>query len=199
MKMIKGVTFLFASLLAMSSATAGIIYDEELVQQSVGKFDYASWTHELEGFTPGTAVSGSLWIDFGQEGRRTEFASIKVGDLDFEDDRLLFRSNDDLFGDLGDNSIEIVNTTSALQVSVFNTGVTRFANFFGFPFPIFNGDSFWIEKSVLTINTTGEFEPSGGEMPQPELPPISSVAEPSTLALLAAGMIGLVLIRRKAG
>ncbi len=169
--------FIFLALILIASpySYAGTITDVEDVDSftSSGWKGYStSWTHDLadQDFTEGTALSGSLAIDFGESYSQSGPTLTVVGYFDFQDDSFLFSPTDQLSVNLGKNSLFSLNLTKELDVTIYTTL-----------------GSLDILSSVLTITTS---EPTTGT-------PNVLVSEPSSLALLAFGFVGLAFCRRK--
>ncbi len=179
--MAAGTVVLFSS-----AANADVITDVEEIDQRVSGFlgfPSFSWTHTLEGFTLGTAVSGELWIDMRDDERDLcvewagfpfispcvqragEVTSVIVGIIDFLDGELFHNPNFDFLGDLGPISLLGLNTTGTLTVTLLPTG------------------DFWVGDSVLTVTTRDASE--------------VQVSEPGTLALLGLGLAGIGFATRR--
>jgi hypothetical protein len=159
-----------ALLLASSlSANAGLITDVESVNEYVGWFDNAKWTHDLNdnGFVLGSAQSATLSIEFWDDRGRFdlgELATIIVGVLDFQDGAWIYNPVNDWSQTLGINSLASLNNNGLLNVKVWSD--------FG---------DFYIGNSTLEVTTVDA----------------PSVPEPSTLGLIGFGLGALMLARRK--
>lgn len=161
--------FFTAFWLCSSQAVANVITDVEAVDAYVGHWKGISWTHDLsdQPFTLGSALSGTLTIEFSDDNKRflpdlPEFASIVVGVFDFQDEELIYKATRDWSGDLGINSLAILNGSGMLDVRVWSD--------FG---------DFHIGNSILEVVTS------------------SSIPEPVALCLLGIGLIVLGLVRTR--
>lgn len=175
------VVFLFIPF--SSQVFANVITDVEEVNSRVGYlFEGAdsreSWTHDLSdhAFTPGTALSASLSIEFSDDYDKPlnfipEFTSIIVGVIDFQDDALWYSPVSDWSGSLGFNSLLSLNINGLLDVTV--QGLI--------------GD-FLIGNSILEVTTVATAATAAA---------VAAVPEPASLFLIGMGMVGLGAARMK--
>lgn len=162
---------LVAACVVSFGAQAAVIESVVNVNQNVGLVGEHSWTHVLEGFELGSALSAELSIDFTDNPHWTDYiggnifdtATIIIGNIDFQDGAMFERPWSTWTGELGITSLEILNIAGALTVKVITTGF------------------FYIGDSTLTVNTADSV----------------SVPESSSLMLFALGLLGLVALRKR--
>lgn len=142
---VKKITVAAAFLLS-STCFAGVITDTKEVNQLVNLFSPASWTHNIldNGFALGTAQSATLSVQLKDDSKfdLPELATIVIGYFDFKDGVALYNATSDWSGSLGISSIAKLNSTGALDVSVYST----------------LGD-FIVGNSTLTVKTSDVPEP----------------------------------------
>ena len=154
-------------LLASFSAQAGVITDVKDVNTTISAFGSFDWTHDINsyGFTPGSALSATLSIEFKDKDFWPQLTSIVVGTIDFLDGAIVYNPNSEFNDSLGFKSLASLNSSGKVDVLVQS---------------LFLGE-FYIGDSTLTVFTSDT----------------ASVPESSSLALLALGLLGLVVLRRK--
>ena len=165
-----------AAVLLASSLTsnAGLITDVENVNSYVGWWQSKQWTHDIteHDFVLGSATSATLSIEFSDDSSKWldlgELATIVVGTIDFADGSLIYNPINDFSQSIGLQSLGFLNDSGSLTVKVWSD--------FG---------DFIIGKSTLEVATRDQ-----QEEPSP-------VPEPSSLALIGAGLAALTLARRK--
>lgn len=165
------VAVLIGALTMASNAAASVITD--LVEQDVyvNLLNPHSYTHNLldDGFTPGTAVDGTLAIELYDDGQGFieqffglgETALIVVDLFDFDTGDIA-NASITWTNDLGVNALASINADGMLNVTVSSLG----------------GD-FYVGNSTLTVNT-------------------QDVPAPATLWLFGLGVAALGAYRRRA-
>lgn len=161
-----------AVLLASSMASnAGLITDVESVNEYVGWFDHTKWTHDLndQGFILGSAQSATLSIQFWDDGGRFDLGEAATIVVGILD----FQDGSWIYNPVNDWSQNLgINSLANLN----SNGLLNVKVWSDF------GD-FYVGNSTLEV-TTRDQDPT-------------DVTEPSTLALLGAGLIALIWSRRK--
>jgi hypothetical protein len=125
---------------------ASVITDVESINTKVNMWEHETWVHDItDVFTLGTAVSGTLSIEFWDDSKRDglELASIIVGNIDLQDGALIYIPTTDWTGNLGVNSLASLNSSGMLSVDVWSIV----------------GD-FYIGNSTLKVITSSVPEPS---------------------------------------
>lgn len=164
--MLKKIGLTLAGLVAsVSVAHAGLIVDTVEQEHYLSTWQSFSYTHDLNdnGFTLGSAVSGTLSIDIRDDHDGSyewfELTLITVDDFDFDTDGFTFMAND-FNTSLQLKALASLNADGKLDVTVTSL----------------LGD-FYVGNSVLSV--------------------ITEVAEPGTIALIGAGLLGLFAARRR--
>lgn len=160
-----------------AATVANAIPLTDVVEQDVyvGMWDSYTYSHDLndDGFTPGSALSGNLEIQFADDTNRFdgwEIILVAVEDFDFDTDGLMFLPAT-FSSALGINALAQVNATGILDVSVYSLW----------------GD-FRVGRSVLTVDAeVGQTDPVIEQ---------ASVPEPTILALLGFGALVFGFARR---
>jgi hypothetical protein len=189
-KKIGVVSFLAGILFATTAANAIPIVDVVDTFDNNGFLhtgDSIGYTHNLldNGFITGTATGGTLEIQFSDDTSDAgiwrdesawEVILITVDNFDFDTGGLSISTTAQSFSnELEVNALAKVNSSGMLDIAITSLW----------------GD-FIIEKSILTVD--GEIT-GGGSILTSE---VSSVPEPGILGMLAIGLIGIGLARRKA-
>lgn len=170
--MLKNIGLTLIGLVAsVSVAHAGLIVDTVEQNQYLSTWQSFSYTHNLNdnGFTLGTAISGTLSIDVMDDANDVdsgwwkifdfELAWFTTDDLDLDTDWFTVQAND-FSSELQLQALASLNADGMLDVTVTSL----------------NGD-FYVGNSVLSV--------------------ITEVPEPGTIALIGAGLLGLFAARRR--
>ena len=122
----KSLTAVLLGLFLSAISHAGLITDPIQINKKLKFGQSVAWEHDIGAqLGSDTAVSGRLTLNFKNGDSfwdLADLATIIVGEIDFQDGSVLWSvfGGNDYTGNVGDNSIDIINNTGSLWVKVAN-------------------------------------------------------------------------------